>query len=671
MAKFKSKLKGDLLTHQLPLFAPPVPEIVSDPSQWPDFAHSEYLGFDTETFDPHLQDRGPGFIRGDAHVIGMSFGDESGRKIYLPIDHVESNVDRDQAIRYARHQLRRHDQRKCGANLLYDLEAMFSLGVEVNGPLCDVQIAEPLLDEDRRGGYTLEALSRDYLGYGKTEGVLRDAARDYGLDAKKHMKFLPGGYAAEYAADDASNPVFIFMEQEEALKSDDCWSVFSDLEQPLQRVLFKMRIHGVKVDLDRAERLAKRAKAREVELYAQLVRDAGYQINVSSGPQVGKYLESKGVEVPRTLPTDKHPDGQYSIKGEWLMTLSEPSAALLKNYRLTLKMRKDFIEGMILDENIKGRLHSNWHQLRKTKDEDGGAEGTQGTRSGRMAATNVNLTQIPARDPVWGKDIRSCFVPDEGCQWAKLDYQAQEPRILLHFAHVMKLGGADEVRQRYLDDPKVDYHQITADVIFEKSGKRIERRFAKNINLGLAYSMGKDKLARQLGLSRDKAEEIFNVYFENLPYVRELSQKCQQRVIERGFITTILGRKRRFPLWEKKFSYGSNVRPTDYETAVKLWGAQNISRAGLSKALNALVQGSAGDQTKMSLVLLDREGLLAHLAVHDEIGISVKSNSTLKRIQEIMEGAVSVTVPVDASPDVGPSWGEVSGYEYGSGRLLP
>lgn len=662
----RTRLRGELRTHQLPLFAPPVPEIVTDPSLWPDFHASEYLGFDTETFDPHLQTRGPGFIRGDAHVIGMSFADESGRSLYLPIDHVEGNVDRDQAIRYSRHQLSRPKQRKVGANLHYDLEAMWSLGVDVPGPLCDVQIAEPLLDEDRVGGYTLEALSQSYLGEGKSETVLRAAAADYGLDPKKEMKYLPGGYAAEYAADDAGKSVFIFMEQEEALKADDVWGLFTDLEQPLQRVLFKMRLHGVRVDLDRAERLAKRARVREEELYREIYRDAGYAINVNSGKQLGPYLEKKGITVPRTLPSDSHPDGQYSVKAEWLDTLEEPAAALIKEYRLTVKMRKDFVEKMFLNENVNGRLHSQWNQLRKTKDEDGTGGETQGTRSGRIAAANVNLTQVPSRHPVWGKDIRSCFLADEGAIFGKKDYSQQEPRGLLHFAYVMGFKGATEVRRKYIDDPLTDYHQATADTIFALTGMRLDRKTqAKPINLGRSYGMGAAKLARQLGVTLEKALEIIKVYDEGVPYVSLLNEACKARVRERGHIVTFLGRKRRFPLWEKRGSFGyGNVPPTDYETAVRLFGRDMVERAGLNKTLNALVQGSAGDQTKRAIVMLDEAGLTPQIQVYDEINGSYGSIADVERATVIMERAVYMTVPMDASPDVGTSWGEVESHKF-------
>jgi DNA polymerase-1 len=653
------------MPNQLPLFAPPVKWKAPEPADWPDFSGAEYLGLDTETEDPHLVKKGPGFIRGDASVIGVSLADENGRKIYLPIGHVEGNVaDRDQAIRYVRDQLKRHDQKKVGANLHYDMESLWSLGVEVNGPLCDIQIAEPLLDEDKVGGYTLEALSAQYLGYGKREDELRRAAADYRVDPKKHMKYMPAGYVGEYAEADAENAVLIFMEQVEAMKADDVWGIFSEVEQPLQRVLFKMRLQGVRVDLDRAERLAKEARAKEERLYREIVSDAGFAVNVYSGNQVARYLLKKGISVPRTMPTANCPDGNYSVKDEWLQSVDDPAAGLIRSYRKTVKMRKDFIEGMILKNNVRGRVHSQWNQLRKSKDEDGGGDDTQGTRSGRIAAANENLTQIPARDPEWGPPIRSCYVGEVGQKWTKLDYSSQEPRIMLHFAYIMGLEGAAETRQKYIEDPSISFHKITQQIIIDRTGKDIGYRPAKDINLGRAYGMGVEKLARKLGVDREDAVEILRTYDQGVPFVSKLNDKCKARVEERGFITTILGRKRRFNTWEKRGSFGYGAHPpTDYDSAVRLWGKANVVRSGLNKALNALVQGSAGDQTKRAIVLMDAEGYLPLVQVYDEIGISLVDPRDMRRVQHIMEHAIDITIPVEAGPDCGPSWGEVKPLE--------
>src|SRR5450631_1264590 len=206
--------------NQLPLFKPEIAWKPTDSVNWPDFTRSEYLGFDIESYDPNLQKLGPGFIRKDAEVIGISLADEQGQKLYLPISHVEDNYDIKQVIPYLKKQLSTNSI-KVGANLIYDIEGLDSIGIEVKGKLADIQVAEPLLNEDRIGGYTLEALSQHYLGYGKDEALLRQAAVDYGLDPKSQMKFLPARFVAPYATTDAENSVLVFLEQEQSLKADN------------------------------------------------------------------------------------------------------------------------------------------------------------------------------------------------------------------------------------------------------------------------------------------------------------------------------------------------------------------------------------------------------------------------------------------------------------------
>lgn len=639
-------------TNQLPLFKPESSWV--PPTDWRDLSDAKIIGFDTETSDPNLHELGPGFIRGDARVVGVSLATDYGYKIYLPIGHSEGNVDPAQAQRYLRAQLGRANQTKVGANVMYDLESLWSLDVNVAGRVRDIQVAEPLLDEESEQGYALEVLANKYLGIGKSETLLDRAAKDYGLDAKKNMSAFPSKYVGQYAEDDAYLPIQVMFQQIKEIEAQNLRPVF-DLETDLTKVLFAMRLEGVAVDLNRAAEVIDILKGQEKEELAYLKREIGREINVNSSDLVGSVLAECGLAVPTTA------KGAYSITAEWLDRQDHPWAKKILELKRLMNMRSQFIEGFIVDKSINGRLHTNWHQLRDIDESEGRS---RGTRSGRVASSKPNLTQVPSRHPVFGKMIRSLLIADYGKKWVKCDYSQQEPRFLLHFACLLKLPGAEDARQKYIQDPSTDYHQLIADLVLEKSGRDIGRRNAKDINLGGAYGMGKAKLRRKLNLSEAEAEEIFAAYHTGAPYVRPLSKIAMDGATARGFVKTILGRRRRFSYWERrKFINGEYQTPVtpirDYEQACKNWGKENVVRAMVHKAVNASVQGSAADQIKQALVILDREGLRPTIQVYDEINGSYDGPEQAWKVAKIMEEAITTLVPFKVEPDMGDSWGTV------------
>lgn len=595
-------------------------------------------------------------------MAGVSLAGDNGAKIYLPIGHPEDNVDPAAALRYIKHQLG-GDEVKVGANLMYDLESLWSVGVEVRGPLADIQIAEPLIDEERPGGFSLQNLAQLYLKESKNEDLLRTAASDYGVDAKGGLALIPARFVGPYAEDDALLPLRIFEEQQKELASQDLMRVFT-MERELQRVLFLMRLKGVRVDLSRAEEVSAQCLAREQELQSAIDLEAGYHVQVASSEKLGVYFKNEGLDPPVTPKAKK-----YSVTNDWLSEHSEHKvAALAMEFRKSQKMRRDFIDKLREDE-VDGRIYTNWRQMR-----DYGEDGqSTGTRSGRIAASEFNLTQVPARDPHWGPIIRSLFVADEGAMgWCKADYSQQEPRILLHFAYLMsqtdmgqgRYAGAAEARQLYINEPSTDYHQMVADLVYEKSGQDIGRRSAKDINLGSAYGMGKPKLASKLGVSLEVAEEIFKAYHTGVPYVSDLSTDMGKLAAQRGYIRTYLGRRRHYNEWEPSdWEARRGQRPLrNADEAKTRW--QRIQRAYTHKAMNSSVQGTAADQMKTALLLLHKEhGFLPQIQVYDEINSSVGSDAEVRLIKTTMEEALPMEVPFLVEPELGTSWGTTKEYE--------
>jgi DNA polymerase I-like protein with 3'-5' exonuclease and polymerase domains len=638
---------------QLPLFTPEATWKPVDPSNWPDFrSHAKIIGVDTETHDPGLLANGPGFIRGDAFVCGISLASEDGRKIYLPIQHSEDNYDRDKVISYVKHQLG-GDQPKCGANLMYDLESLWSLGIEVKGPLLDVQILEPLIDEEPEFGYSLQALSKKYLNTTKNESLLDEAAAAYSVTSKGGMKYLPARFVAPYAEDDALLPIQIYQKQWPVIEEENLNVIFG-VEQELQRVLFKMRLKGVRIDIDRANRakneIIDQEKLLENKLRLEFGRPFSFESSEDLAAILGDSITKAGFYIPRTAA------GNHSITNEWLQEVGifVPAAAELYKLRKMTKMRRDFIDKLI-EDSVHGRIYTNWRQMRSYSDKGD----SEGTRSGRIASSNFNLTQVPSRDPYWGPLIRSLFIADEGKQWVKADYSQQEPRIMLHFSYVMKYDGAYAAVQRYRDDPSTDYHQLVADLIKEKTGRDIGRRPAKDINLGSAYGMGVPKLAAKLGVDLDTARDILSAYHAGIPYAKQMERDCMDLAERRGYVKTILGRRRRFNLWEPThYDKFGGVKPIrDQAKAQELWGS--IRRAFCHKSLNSVVQGSAADQMKKAIVELDRRGYTPQIQVYDELNGSYEPGD-YKIVKEVMENAIPMEVPFLVDPEVGTSWGELS-----------
>ncbi len=658
MAKLKDKHIGGI---QLPMFEPESSWEL--PTEFPDLSYAKFIGVDVESKDPNLIKRGPGFLRGDAHVVGISLATESGFKIYLPFAHAMGpQLQKSFVIEYVKAQLKRPEQIKVGANLMYELEALDSLGVEIAGPLWDVQVAGPLLDEEQPGGFSLENLSRINLGHGKTEELLQEAADAWGLDKKRQMWMMPPKHVGTYAEDDAYFPILIIQKQIEQLRREGLMKVW-DLETKLLPVLWKMRKKGVRVDLDRAMDLDKSITLDENRMLGELRDMVGIQVDPWNSGSLMSLFDRIGLRhlVNYTPPSKGHPNGQPSFTNEFFKYIGDehPVLAKLVDYRNTSKMRRDFIKGVIVDWNIDGRLHPNWHQL-KADDEDR----ANGTNTGRIASSKVNLTQVPSRHEVWGKRVRSLFIADQGGRWCKHDFSSQEPRLTVHFGFLKGYPGAAEARQKYIDDPNTDYHQLTADLILSRTSMDIGRRSAKDINLGSAYGMGKYKLAAKLGIEVEEAEILLKAHREGVPFVKKLEGRCMEIVNKQGYIRTILGRKRRFNLWEPRDwgKRGKGQTHRDYDEAVERWG--KVDRAFIHKSLNAMIQGTAADQTKTAIVMLDEIGLCPQIQVYDELNQTIYDDESAWKIKEVMENCLpELTVPHLANPDVGPSWGEVEDFK--------
>ena len=610
------------------------------PTEFPDLSSSKLIAFDCETCDPNLLTHGCGGVRKDGKIIGISLATEGGFRGYYPIGHEgEGNFDPDRVLRWVKSQLETSID-KIGANILYDLEWLRSVGIEVKGKKYDIQVAEPLLDEEKKGGYSLEVLSRDYLGKGKDETLLKEAALCYNVDPKREMYKLPPHYVGDYAEIDAVNTLEIFQKQLPLLKENDLEDIF-ELETNLIPLILDMRFKGVRVDTDKAEKLNKEYEKKESLVLKELIKYAGFGVQPWSNEQLAEVCEKKKMWFPRT------PAGNPSFTTEFMANSKEPFLNSVASFRKTNKMRRDFIKKVCLDMPVKNRIHAQFHQLRKD---------SEGTRSGRFSSSNPNLQQIPARDEHFGPLIRSLFLPDEDNKWARLDYDQQEPRVLVHYASLRRIGGSKEAVEAY-QNKDVDFHSMVGEMA------DLDRKTAKTINLGIMYGMGTFKLGKMLNLNYDDATILLEKYHEKVPFIKGLMQEVSKAVVYRGEIRTLLGRKRHFNYWEPSDSilkYPNKEMPLRKVDAEKVWKGRPLRRAYTHKALNSLIQGSSADLTKKAMLDLYTElKVVPHLQIHDELDISYNDESQLKKIAEIMENCVKLEVPLKVSVEKGKSWGEV------------
>jgi len=603
------------------------------PSDLPNLLNASIISIDTETNDPNLKKLGPGGVRNDGHLAGISIATDTGFVGYFPIGHASGNMDKKTVISWLKKQLSTNIP-KCGANLLYDLEWLHTEGVKVSGPLYDVQIAEPLLNENKLS-FALQSLAIEYLGEQKEEKLLEEAAEAYGLkNTKQELWKLPSKYVGAYAEQDAVLPMKIFEKQKEKLKKEELWELFL-MESKLQSILFKMRIKGVAVDINKAEMLYSMWETEENLMRHEMKKLTGKPIDIWSNKNIAKAYISLG--LPFIL-TDK---GNPSFTQKWLSFNASELSTLILHARLLNKARNAFVKNMILEHSKDGRIYTQFHQLRRDD---------VGTVSGRFSSSNPNLQQVPARNTIIGPQIRSIFVPDKGLIWGKFDYSQQEPRVAIHYASLFKFEGAEEAAQKFRDYPGTDYHKMIADMA------NIGRSDAKTLNLGIMYGMGHKKIIEQLDVSDIAARDIITKYHEKVPFIRRLQTHCSHVASTRGYIKTILGRKRRFDLFER---IGEKDAPLPRAEALEAYGPR-IRRAFTYKALNALIQGSSADMIKRAIILLDEAGYTPQLTVHDEIDLSIEGPEQAQEIKKIMQECMpEITIPILCNAEMGPNWGNV------------
>ena len=420
---------------------------------------------------------------------------------------------------------------------------------------------------------------------------------------------------------------------------------------------------GVRVDVDQCEVAADQLSAKILNFQKRINYMTGYSINVNSRTDMlqvfkpvlddnNKWRTKDGILLPST------PGGKPSINVEALNSINTDESKTILEIRKLLKCRDTFLKGHVMGHQHNGIIHPNINQ---TRGESGVKE--VGTRTGRLSCDAPALQQIPARDYAVASIVRPLFLPDAQQVWYCSDYSQFEFRM---FAHYMN---SPEFNRQYDDNPDLDFHQIVADITgLPRSASRAGEANAKQMNLGLIFGMGGGRMAQMMGLPYTtesvqfrgesdfrevmrpgtRAQDILNLYHEKIPNVNDLIKKATAQAKARGHVTTLFGRKIRFP--KGQFTH---------------------------KAISGIVQGSSADCLKKKMIELHHylkgtDGRLL-MTVHDEVNCSIPAGDTkkIRDIKEIMENytdvdgygeaPITLRIPIKSEHDVGANWAAASG----------
>lgn len=642
------------------------------PMIFPAIGDLPLVAIDTETDDKGLQAKmGSGWFNKNGEVLGISvafYYNGEIQKAYYPIGHASGNLPKETVVRWLKKELAKPNT-KVFHNAVYDIGWLGTEGIEVKGTVYDTGYAAALLDENRFS-YRLDDLAKEELGIGKDYTRLEEYVKDHGkeLDIRtvkqlmSRLKDLPASLVGEYAEQDAEITLRLWAEKyEKDLHQFNLFSLYQ-LECRGIPLLIAMRKQGVPIDIPRIKELIVEFKGMEEKLKKELDEMAGEEFPLT---RTKKHTEII-VKVVGEENFKKSEAGNYLTGKKHTNGLDHPFIKKLNELNSVTKLRKEFLENFLKFE-VNGRLHPEFHPL-KSSDMEGGK--LISTTTGRFSSSSPNLTNIPA-DGELGHKIRSCFIPEPGCEWLCVDYSQQEYRWAAHYAIKAKCRGYKTVLQMYKDNPNLDFHNMGSMLLFGNTDKH-NRKKVKTTGFGILYGSGTTALAQSLNMTRQEAEKFLSAYHEKVPFVKDIADKARLHATYKGTIRTVLGRIRRYDFWEVKGDYKHQYGVVKGEANARLkqntpgspWYGQVIQRCKTYTAINSACQGSSADQTKLAVItLFEKYGLVPYTIVHDEINLAVPKGDT--KIEQIvvdtMENVLHLEVPVRAEGKVAENWSEAKG----------
>ena len=570
-----------------------------------------FVAFDTETSDLDIR---------KASLVGFSFCWEADRAYYAPVGHNYLGVGPQIALEDAKRAIEMLLKRPfMGHNLKFDLGLLYNLfDLDPVTPFADTMILAWLVDPE--GAVGLDRLALRYFDH---EMIA------FKKTVKKGENFssVPIDEAVKYAAEDAWMSRKLYDKLTEILDLQGASHLkkeAAEVEYPFINLLICMEETGIAVDIDRFEAIREDISARLKVLTRQIYDLAGREFNINSPKQLGEVLF-----VDLGLPGGKkNRSGGYSTNEKILHALQKehPVVDRILAYRELHKLLSTYVEPLLklAKEDPKRRVHTSFVQT--------------GTATGRLASKNPNLQNIPVKTEE-GRRIREGFVAAEGKVLVGIDYSQIELRFLAHFSQDPVLTEAFK--------EGMDIHLQTALKLFGPEEAAAKRAIAKTVNFGLLYGMGSRKLAQTLGISTKEAKAIIENYFASFPTVKRFLESIENQAKERGYVQTLLGRRRYF----------------DFEHANAMQLAAYLREAG-----NTVFQGSTADLIKLAMLkiheMIEKESLAAAtiLQIHDELIFEIdeaEAETLARRFAETMERVVTLNVPLATSVNIGRRWSDL------------
>jgi DNA-directed DNA polymerase len=554
----------------------------------------------------------------EAQLVGLSFAIEEKKAYYVPVpeqaDEAKNIVDRFKAIYENPNTL------KVGQNIKYDLEVLRNYGIALQGPLFDTMIAHYLLQPELR--HNMDFMAEVYLNY---ETVHIDALIGPKGKAQKNMRELAPSEVYNYACEDADITLQLKNVLQPKLVEVGVEHLFNEVEMPLIPVLAEMECNGVRIDTAALKETSQVFTERMLQLEQEIYQVAGKTFNVASPKQVGDILfgEMKIIDKPKKTKT-----GQYVTSEEVLQTLrsKHPIVAHILDYRALKKLLGTYVDALPKLINPRtGHIHTSFNQAV--------------TATGRLSSSDPNLQNIPVRGED-GKEIRKCFIPEEGCEFFSADYSQIELRVMAHLSQDANM--LDAFREGY------DIHAATAAKIYNKPVSEVtrdERTKAKRANFGIIYGITVFGLADRLNIERAEAKQLIDGYFKMFPQVQQYMEQAKETARANGYVETFFHRRRYLP---------------DINS-----GNATVRAIAERNAINAPIQGSAADIIKVAMVRIfqrfQRENIRSKmiLQVHDELNFSVlptEKEQVERIVMEEMQAAYPLDVPLVADSGWGNNW---------------
>ena len=554
----------------------------------------------------------------EAQLVGLSFAIEEKKAYYVPVpeqaNEAQNIVNRFKTIYENPKTL------KVGQNIKYDLEVLRSYGVALQGPLFDTMVAHYLLQPELR--HNMDFMAEVYLNY---ETVHIDALIGPKGKAQKNMRELAPSEVYNYACEDADITLQLKNVLQPKLVEAGVERLFNEVEMPLIPVLAEMECNGVRIDTAALKETSQVFTERMLQLEQEIYQAAGKTFNVASPKQVGDILfgEMKIIDKPKKTKT-----GQYVTSEEVLQTLrsKHPIVAHILDYRALKKLLGTYVDALPKLINPRtGHIHTSFNQAV--------------TATGRLSSSDPNLQNIPVRGED-GKEIRKCFIPEEGCEFFSADYSQIELRVMAHLSQDANM--LDAFREGY------DIHAATAAKIYNKPVSEVtrdERTKAKRANFGIIYGITVFGLADRLNIERAEAKQLIDGYFKMFPQVQQYMEQAKETARANGYVETFFHRRRYLP---------------DINS-----GNATVRAIAERNAINAPIQGSAADIIKVAMVRIfqrfQRENIRSKmiLQVHDELNFSVlptEKEQVERIVMEEMQAAYPLDVPLVADSGWGNNW---------------